>query len=98
MRCLQFMGVLCLLLSSAVWAGTGQSAPKPGASATSALPAVQQRVARSQAEVQRLQRDLDRQETHSRQAGKRLQQQDQAIAELRKQLQALPAGPAASQH
>jgi septal ring factor EnvC (AmiA/AmiB activator) len=98
MRFLQFMGVLGLVVTSTVWAGTGQSAPNPGGSATSTLPVVHRRVAHSQAEVQRLQRDVDRQESHSRQAAKRLQQQDQAIAELRKQLQALQAEPPAGQH
>ena len=47
-----------------------------------------QRVAQHQAEVQRLQQDVSRQESASQQAADRLQQQDQAIAELRRQLKA----------
>jgi chromosome segregation ATPase len=55
-------------------------------------------VARSQAEIQRLERDLASQESHSKQASKRLQQQDQAIAELQKQLHELQARSPAGQH
>ncbi|GAB2549679.1 hypothetical protein [Rhodanobacter koreensis] len=57
-----------------------------------------QRVAQHQAEVKRLEQDVARQESDSKQASERLQQQDQAIAELQKQLEALHARPPASQH
>ena len=49
---------------------------------------VNQRVAQHQAEVQRLQQDVSQQESASQQAADRMQQQDRAIAELRKQLKA----------
>jgi chromosome segregation ATPase len=44
--------------------------------------------------VKRLEQDLDRQESDSKRASERLQQQDQAIAELQKQLHELQARPA----
>jgi TolA-binding protein len=98
MRCLQLMGLIGLVVTSAAWAGNGQPAPKPADPAASPLPAVHQRVVRKRAEVQRLERALATQESHSKQASQRLQQQDQAIAELQKQLQELQAGTAAGQH
>jgi septal ring factor EnvC (AmiA/AmiB activator) len=47
-----------------------------------------QRVAQHQAEVQRLQQDVSKQEVASHQAAERLEQQDRTIAELREQLKA----------
>ncbi|WP_223250823.1 DUF724 domain-containing protein [Rhodanobacter denitrificans] len=86
------------VFSSAAWAGS-QAAPPPGpAGAASLHPANGRRLTRSQAEVERLKRDLHRQESDNRQAGERLQQQDQKIAELRRQLQDLQAGQPAAQH
>jgi septal ring factor EnvC (AmiA/AmiB activator) len=98
MRCLQLMGSLGFIVSSAVWASPGQTAPEQAERVASPLPAVHQRVARSKAEVQRLERDLAKQESHSKQASKRLQQQDQAIAELQKQLQELQGQTSSGQH
>jgi hypothetical protein len=48
--------------------------------------------------VKRLEDDVTTQQSHSALASKRLQQQDKAIAELRKQLQKLNARPPAGQH
>ena len=52
---------------------------------------VNQQVAQHQAEVQRLQQDVSEQESAGQQAAEKLQQQDQSIAELRKQLKAAQA-------
>ena len=93
MRCLQLIGVIGFVMISGAWASPDQAGP-----AASSLPLVHQRVVRSQAEVKRLERDLARQESDSKQASKRLQQQDQAIAELQKQLHELQAGSSAGQH
>ena len=83
------------------WATGGNPPPQPvgkqGPVQVSAEQA-RQRVAQHQAEVLRLEQDVARQESDSRQASERLQQQDQAIADLQKQLDALRAKPPASQH
>lgn len=98
MRCLQLIGVIGFVMISAAWASPDQAGPHRSGPAASSLPLVHQRVVRSQAEVKRLERDLARQESDSKQASRRLQQQDQAIAELQKQLHELQAGPSAGQH
>lgn len=92
------MGLIGFVVTSSVWASPGQSWPKHVGAAALPGPAAHQRVARSQAEIQRLERDLASQESHSKQASKRLQQQDQAIAELQKQLHELQARSPAGQH
>jgi hypothetical protein len=48
--------------------------------------------------VKRLEQDVARRESDSKRASERLQQQDQAIAELQKQLQALRAKSAGAPH
>ena len=74
----------CLLTSSAAWADQ-----PPGAAGTSSAVAhMNQRIARNQAEVDHLQKDVGQQESASQQDADRLQQQDRTIAELRKQLKA----------
>jgi septal ring factor EnvC (AmiA/AmiB activator) len=98
MRRLQLMGLLCFAMTSAAWASPGQAGPKQTGRVSSSLPAVQQRVVRRKAEVNRLEQDLARPESHSKQASRRLQEQDRAIAELQKQLQELQARPSAGQH
>ena len=82
---LVFVG--CLLAVGAAWAdppssGTTANAPAP------AVARVNQHVAQGQAEIQHLQQDVGQQESASRQAAERLQQQDHTIAELREQLKA----------
>ncbi|MEP6897112.1 MAG: hypothetical protein ABI870_01160 [Rhodanobacter sp.] len=69
---------------------------KPHARASAA--ATHRRVARHEAEVRHLQQDVAKQESASKQASERLQKQDQAIAELQKQLQKAHASPAAGKH
>ena len=98
MRRLQFVSVIGLVLVSTAWAGTNQIGPLPAGQAATSLPQVRQRLTRNQAEVKRLEQDVARQESDSKQASERLQQQDQAIADLQKQLDALRAKPPASQH
>lgn len=80
---MQRFGLVLLgcLLASNIWA---QSSPDTSGQAEK----ISQQVARHQAEVQHLKQDLDQQESASEQAAEKLQQQDRAIAELRKQLQA----------
>ena len=57
-----------------------------------------ERVAQHQIEVKRLEQAVASQESDSKRADARLQQQDQAIAELQKQLEALHAGAPADRH
>ncbi len=98
MRCLQLIGVTGFIVISTAWTGLAWSSSQRAAAAAPSPSTVHQRVARSQAEVKRLERDLARQESDSKQASRRLQQQDQAIAELQKQLHELHAGSPAGQH
>lgn len=98
MHCRQLIGVIGFAMISTAWAGADQAGPHRAGPAASSLPTVHQRVVRSQAEVKRLERDLARQESDRKQASKRLQQQDQAIAELQEQLHELQAGPSAGPH
>jgi hypothetical protein len=95
---MSFVGVVGLALASTAWAGSGQSGPPQAGQMTTSLPPVGQRLVRNQAEVKRLEQDVARQESDSKRASERLQRQDQAIAELQKQLQELRARPAAAQH
>jgi Tfp pilus assembly protein PilN len=98
MRCMQFVGAVGLALVSTAWAGSGQPGPTPAEQTATSLPQARQRLARNQAEVKRLEQDVAKRESDSKRASERLQQQDQAIAELQKQLQELRARPAAAQH
>ena len=95
MRYLRILGVMGFMLSSAACAGGDKPVPRPPSGAMSAAPAglpqARQRLAQHQAEVKRLEQDVARQESDSQQARERLQQQDQAIADLQKQLDALRA-------
>jgi len=76
------------MIVSTAWASGQAKSP------SAAPAAAQQQLVSRQAEVKRLEQDLSRQESDSRQASERLQQQDQAIAELQKQLHELQARPA----
>ncbi|MHB1271438.1 MAG: hypothetical protein ACYCZD_01490 [Rhodanobacter sp.] len=74
-------------------AGNGQpTQPVVGlVRAQASLLQIRQQVCRHRTEVRQLERAVATQTSRSRQASERLQQQDQAIAELHKQLQALHA-------
>ena len=100
MRYLKILGVMSFMLSAAPWAAADTSMP-PAAGSSAApmsLPQARQRLAKHQAEVKRLEQDVAKQESDSKQASERLQQQDHAIAELQKQLDVLRAKPLAKQH
>ncbi len=95
MRYLQLVGVIGFMATSAAWAGDGTPAPQHPAdrapAATPSLPRVKQQLIQHQAEVKQLKKDVSKQESDSKQASARLQQQDRVITELRQQLQALEA-------
>ncbi len=92
-------GLIALLAVSPVWAHGG---PVPyaadPASTRAALPQARQRLQQHRADVEKLQQAVARQESDRKQASERLQHQDEAITELRKQLQALRAEPATGHH
>ncbi len=89
----QRLGQVGLLLAALVGVTRAWSAPPSGATSVRAsLVRSDHRVAQHQAEVQRLQRAIARQQTQSRQASERLREQDRQIAELQHQLQALLGG------
>jgi len=96
MRFVQLVVVAGFVTVSAAWA-SDRAASLPAAPAKS-LSTTRQQLANSQAEVKRLEQDLDRQESDSRRASERLQQQDQAIAELQKQLRQLQLRPVSDAH
>ncbi|MBE1162914.1 hypothetical protein [Dyella acidiphila] len=87
-----------LLVSALAVAG-----PQAASSSTAGAPAVarmNQRIAQHQAEVDHLQQNVGQQESASREAADRLQQQDRTIAALRQQLKAAQdaAGKPAAGH
>lgn len=94
--------IFCLAMAASVaWAGQKQTSVDASAASPAAeksLNRVKHQQSSKQDEVKRLERDVTRQQSDSEQAGRRLQQQDQAIAELRKQLQKVQAQPSAVQH
>ncbi|MCW8808832.1 MAG: hypothetical protein OQK79_12105 [Rhodanobacter sp.] len=96
MRGWQWAGWVCLQWSSLAWAGHGQqplpSANNHAAASTQAPSAkVERQLSKREAEVRRLRKTVDKQESDSRKASERLRQQDRAIIELRRQLQAIQA-------
>jgi peptidoglycan hydrolase CwlO-like protein len=88
MRLMQLVVTVGFMIVSTAWASGQAKSP------STAPAAAQQQLVSRQAEVKRLEQDLDRQESDSKRASERLQQQDQAIAELQKQLHELQATPA----
>lgn len=98
MRGWQRAGWICWLASSLAWAGNarpvspagGQPAPAGAWPAT-----VDRQLSQHEAEVSRLRKEVAMEESDSRKAGERLDQQDRTIAKLQRQLQAIrTAGPA----
>jgi chromosome segregation ATPase len=77
---------------------TGPAQSQPAALSTHAAVKVQRQLIRGEAEVKRLERDVHQQESDSQRASERLQQQDQTIAELQKQLQTLRPSQSGGQH
>lgn len=97
MHLVQLVVATGVFLVPAAWAGS-QAKPPPGhPAAVAPVSAASTQLVHRQAEVERLAQDVGKQESDSRQASERLQRQDRTIAELRKQLQALQADPAAGQ-
>ena len=74
-----------LLVSAGAWADPQATGTPSSAASVSNL---SQRVTKNQAEIDRLQKDVGQQESASREAAERLQQQDRTIAQLRQQLKA----------
>jgi septal ring factor EnvC (AmiA/AmiB activator) len=100
MRCLQLLGLMCFMVSSLAWASSGEPTPQQAVSSKATQPSlseVRQRLAQHQAKINQLKQDVSRQESESKQASERLQQQDLTITELQQQLQALRAKPASNQ-
>ncbi|MDO1530575.1 photosystem II protein PsbQ [Fulvimonas sp. R45] len=91
-------GLLALGLLAAPFLATGAQADHAKAPPTrphEAVSRLDRDIAARKAEVARLRQGVAQQESQSREAATRLQQQDRDIAELKRQLQALKAAPAA---
>lgn len=89
--CVPGLLALGLLSLPALAAGTQAAAPRTAAAPAASSP-LHQQVSRDKSRVARLQQGVAEQESRSRQAAARLQQQDSTIAELKKQLQAVQSG------
>jgi septal ring factor EnvC (AmiA/AmiB activator) len=92
MALLRVAAMVSLLVAAALPVHAANLSPAPR------IPDESQRLAKHQAELLRLQRDVARQEADSARAGARLQQQDKTIAELQRQLQALEAASPSARH
>jgi septal ring factor EnvC (AmiA/AmiB activator) len=96
MRRARLWGLIGLLAAFTV--GT-HARPVPHATVqTAPAQAARQRLQRHRADVEKLEQAVARQESDRKQASERLQRQDEAITELRKQLQRLHAEPVTGQH
>lgn len=95
MRCVFLLIASTLLLAASGNAMAATHARAPAARAGTAADPVQlrQHLKRSAAEVKQLQRDVATQESRSRQADERLREQDRALEQLRRQLQATRQAP-----
>ncbi len=91
MRFMQLFVFILVMFMTSAWATGVQGAGK-------VLDKFKQQQSRSQSQVNRLEHDVSTQQSDSAEASKRLQQQDKAIAELRKQLQKLKARSPTGQH
>ena len=88
-------GVILLAISSAAYAASSTVQKQASAKTEALLQAKQQQLAQHQAQVIDLQQEVVKQEAASRQAADRLKQQDEAIAKMQQELQALHPAPAA---
>jgi peptidoglycan hydrolase CwlO-like protein len=94
-----------VVLSGLVWcalalvlpARAAQVQPSTGDQA-SGQKQVEQAIAKQQVSVKQLQGDVEREESRTHQADAKLKQQDQAIADLQHQLEALKATPQGAGH
>jgi chromosome segregation ATPase len=98
MRFLQLVAAAGFFVATVALAGGQSTRPSTSAATTAPPPPSDRQLVRSQVEVKRLEQDLDKRESASKRASERLQQQDQTIAELRKQLQELRTGSAGNSH
>lgn len=81
------LGLCVAIAALPAWAAAGQQQSAPKAEA-------EQRVTSKNAEVQRLQHDVASQEVKTEQADRKMEEQDRAIADLRRQLEALKSAKA----
>jgi chromosome segregation ATPase len=98
MRFLQLVAAAGFFVATVAWAGGQSTRPSNSAATTTPPYQADRQLVRSQVEVKRLEKDLDKRESASKRASERLQQQDQTIAELRQQLQELRTGSARNSH
>ena len=97
---LQLVVLLGFVWAVPAWAAQSATPAQPAHRASSAaqvLPKIKQGITYNEAEVKRLQREVVGQESDSEHAGKRLDLQDQQIAELRKKLAQLQSKSVAAQ-
>jgi uncharacterized protein HemX len=94
MRFTLLIVIVGFMAVSTAWAGGQMKLPSVASTAVKSPAAAQQQLVSRKVEVKRLEQDLSRQESDSRRASERLQQQDQVIAELQKQLHELQTGSA----
>jgi septal ring factor EnvC (AmiA/AmiB activator) len=91
MRLTQLIAIVGFAIVSTAWASGQAKSPSASPAVVKSPAAAQQQLVSRQAEVKRLKQDVNRQESDSKRASERLQQQDQAIAELQMQLHELQA-------
>ena len=89
-----------VVLSRRVWCALALVAPvwavqaaSPAGDAVREQKQVEQAISREQAQIKQLQGDVAREESRSHQADTKLKQQDQQIADLQHELDALKAAP-----
>ena len=90
---LKAAGLVLLFATAPAWAVQHAKAHKarPSAATQASLTQARQKLEQQQAQVKQLQGSVAKQESDSKQASERLQQQDQAIAQMQQELQALQA-------
>lgn len=88
-------GLVCGVLA---FAAPAWAAQVPASSSAGQAGQVDQAIIRQQAKVRQLQDEVGKQESKTHQADDKLKQQDQAIADLQRQLDALKAAPQGSGH
>jgi septal ring factor EnvC (AmiA/AmiB activator) len=88
-------GLVCgvLAFASPAWAGQ-----VPASSSGGQAGQMDQAITKQQARVKQLQDDVGKEESKTHQADDKLKQQDKAIADLQRQLDALKAAPQGSGH
>ena len=90
-------GLVCCALVSALPARAAEAEKVPAGKSDQQVK-LDQAIAQQQAEVHQLQGDVAREESRTHDADEKLKQQDQAIADLKRQLEALKAAPKGASH